>query len=130
MSLTLCRSRIIFNLRLGGTQTRKRIVPSVQREIPPPDEDWLDLDRVAEVEITSEDAAHPIESALLPHRSSGWRAAGPGEQTIRLLFAHPQRLRRIWLEFVEPSAERPQEFVLRYGSILKMLSRHVEVSSN
>ena len=94
---------------------RKRIIPSVQKDTPPPGEDWLDLDRLAQVEITSEDAAHPIESALLPGRSSGWRAAGPGEQTIRLLFAHPQRLRRIWLEFVEPVTERTQEFVLRWS---------------
>ena len=94
---------------------RKRIIPSVQKDTLPPGEDWLDLDRLAEVEITSEDAAHPIESALLPGRSSGWRAAEPGEQTIRLLFAHPQRLRRIWLEFVEPDTERTQEFVLRWS---------------
>ncbi len=94
---------------------RKRIIPSMQKETAPPDEGWLDLDRAAEVEITSEDAAHPIESALLPGRSSGWRATEPGEQTIRLLFAHPQRLRRIWLEFVEPATERTQEFVLRWS---------------
>ena len=61
---------------------------------------WKDL---AEVEITSEDAAHPIESALLPGSTSGWRAAEPGKQTIRLLFANPQRLRRIWLNFEEPA---------------------------
>ncbi len=67
------------------------------------------------MEITSEDEAHPIESALVPHRSSGWRAAGPGEQTIRLVFVHPQRVRRIRLEFVEPNAERTQEFVLRWS---------------
>ena len=94
---------------------RKRIILSVQKETPVTGENWLDLDRLAEVEITSEDAAHPIESALLPGRSSGWRAATPGEQTIRLLFAHPQRLRRILLEFVEPVAERTQEFVLRWS---------------
>lgn len=94
---------------------RKRIIPSVQKDTLPPGEDWLDLDRLAEVEITSEDAAHPIESALLPGQSGGWRAAGSGEQTIRLLFAHPQRLRRIWIEFVEPDTERTQEFVLRWS---------------
>ncbi len=94
---------------------RKRIIPSIQKETAPPDEGWLDLDRVAEVEITSEDEAHPIESALLPHRNSGWRAGEAGEQTIRLLFAHPQRLRRIWLEFVERATERTQEFVLRWS---------------
>jgi len=94
---------------------QKRIIPSVQEGTPQPGGDWLDLDRLAQVEITSEDGAHPIESALLPGRSSGWRATEPGEQTIRLLFAHPQRLRRIWLEFVEPVTERTQEFVLRWS---------------
>jgi len=93
----------------------KRIISSVQGDTPLPVEDWLDLELLALVEITSEDAAHPIESALLPGRNSGWRAAGPGEQIIRLLFAHPQRLRRIWLEFVEPITERTQEFVLRWS---------------
>jgi hypothetical protein len=93
----------------------KRIIPSVPEDTPMPVEDWLDLDFLAQLEITSEDAAHPIESALLPGRSSGWRAAGPGAQTIRLLFAHPQRLRRIWLEFVEPVTERTQEFVMRWS---------------
>ena len=71
------------------------------------------MESLAAVEITSEDAAHPIESALVPTRVSGWRAAEPGKQTIRLLFAHPQRLRRIWLSFVEPHTERTQEYVLR-----------------
>ncbi len=94
---------------------RKRIIPPVQQDTSPPGEDWLDLEHLAEVEITSEDAAHPIESALLPGQGSGWRAGGPGEQTIRLLFTHPQRLRRIWLHFVEPVTERTQEFVLRWS---------------
>jgi len=94
---------------------RKRIITPVQRGASPPDEHWLDLASVAEVEITSEDAAHPIECALLPGRGSGWRAAGPGKQTIRLLFGRPQRLRRIWLNFVEPASERTQEYSLRWS---------------
>ena len=73
------------------------------------------MDALAEVEITSEDADHPIESALLPARSSGWRAAVRGKQTIRFLFAHPQELRRIWLNFVEPLTERTQDYVLRWS---------------
>ena len=71
---------------------RKRIVAPVQQQTASPDQDWLNVEGLAEVEITSEDAAHPIESALLPGLASGWRAAGPGKQTIRLLFARPQRL--------------------------------------
>lgn len=94
---------------------RKRIITPVQQETASLDQDWLNLEGLAEVEITSEDAAHPIESALLPGRASGWRAAGPGKQTIRLRFANPQRLRRIRLNFVEPRAERTQEFVLRWS---------------
>jgi hypothetical protein len=94
---------------------RKRIIPPVQKGTFPTDEEWLDLERLAQVEITSEDAAHPIESALLPDRGTGWRAAAPGEQTIRFLFEHPQRVRRIWLQFVEPVIERTQEFVLRWS---------------
>lgn len=94
---------------------RKRIIPAVQQDSSPPDADWLDLERLAEIEITTEDAAHPIESALLPSSGPGWRAAGPGAQTIRIRFASPQRLRRIWMQFFEPVAERTQEFVLRWS---------------
>lgn len=94
---------------------RKRIIPSAGEGNPPSDEDWLDLEAVAEVEITSEDPEHPVESALLPGGTSGWRASGPGEQTIRLLFTQPQPLHRVWLEFVEPAVERTQEFVLRWS---------------
>ena len=95
---------------------RKRIIAPVQPETRPPDQDWLDVEELVEVEITSEDAAHPIESALLPGGTSGWRAAGPGKQTIRLLFSHPQRLRRIWLNFTEARMERTQEYVLRWSA--------------
>ncbi|HBP89445.1 MAG TPA: hypothetical protein PKK23_09550 [Nitrospirales bacterium] len=93
---------------------RKKIIGHVQ-EGTEPTGDWLNVDELAEVEITSEDAAHPIESALLPGRTTGWRAAGPGKQTIRLLFASPQRLRRIWLNFVETRINRTQEYVLRWS---------------
>ncbi len=93
---------------------RKRIIGHVQQGSEPPG-DWLNVDGLAEVEITSEDAAHPIESALLPGGTTGWCAAGPGKQTIRLLFAAPQKLRRIWLNFVEPRIGRTQEYVLRWS---------------
>ena len=69
-----------------------------------------------DVETTSEDPGHPVESALLPQGGSGWRAAEPGKQTIRLLFTPPQQLRRVWLEFAESTIERTQEYVLRWSS--------------
>jgi hypothetical protein len=93
---------------------RKRIIGHVQQGTAPPG-DWLNVEGLAEVEITSEDAAHPIESALLTGGTPGWRAAGPGKQTIRLLFASPQRLRRIWLNFLETRTGRTQEYVLRWS---------------
>ena len=77
---------------------------------------WLDLERLAAVEVTSEDAAYPVVGALPPghaRRRAGWRAASPGRQTIRLVFDEPRRLRRIWLHFVEAAEARTQEFVLR-----------------
>jgi hypothetical protein len=94
---------------------RKRLIPAGQHDATQPGEGWLDLEHVADVEISSEDADHPIEGALVPGRGSGWRASGPGEQTIRLVFTTPQRLSRIVLEFVEPTAERTQEFELRWS---------------
>ncbi|MDX2506806.1 MAG: carbohydrate-binding protein [Gammaproteobacteria bacterium] len=93
----------------------KRIITPVQQEAAFVDQDWLNIEQLAEVEITSEDADHPIESALLPNQGSGWRAAGPGKQTIRLLFSNPQQLQRIWLNFMETGAERTQEYTLRWS---------------
>jgi hypothetical protein len=93
---------------------RKRVV---SRPLPsvPPDGGWLPLEDLAHVEITSENAAHPIEAALVEGRDAGWRADEPGEQTIRLIFAHPQPIKRIGLSFVEPNAERTQEYVVRWS---------------
>jgi hypothetical protein len=92
----------------------KRIIGHMQKTASS-EQEWLNVEDVAEVEITSEDAAHPIESALLPGGTSGWRASETGTQTIRLLFNHPQRLLRIWMNFVEPQIERTQEYVLRWS---------------
>jgi hypothetical protein len=95
---------------------RKRIIGPGPREIAATEPGWLDLKQLAQVEITSEDVDHPIESALIPGTGSGWRAVQPGEQTIRLLFDEPLRLKRIHLLFQEDGRERTQEFVLRWSS--------------
>ena len=95
---------------------RKRLITPIPEDSPMTDADWLDVAQLAQVEVTSEDAAHPIESALVPGEGSGWRAALPGEQTIRLIFDRPQRLTRIWLLFIEPDTTRTQEFVLRWSA--------------
>jgi len=92
---------------------RKKLITPDRLDKPHPEHDWLDLERLAEVEISSEDAFHPIESALLPDGRGGWRAAVPGKQSIRLLFSTPQRIRWVRLSFVETTVERTQEYVLR-----------------
>jgi len=76
---------------------------------------WLDLENTASVEVTSEDQAFPIESALLGQGKVGWRAAEPGVQTIRVIFDQPQRLKRISLVFVETEAQRTQEFTIKWS---------------
>jgi hypothetical protein len=95
---------------------RKRLISDRTPAPAPATGDWLRLDELAEAEISSEDAAYPIESALLPGRGAGWRAAVPGRQTIRLLFAQPQALHRIRLCFVETAVPRTQEYLLRWSA--------------
>jgi len=94
---------------------RKRIINQIFKNVLPVDQSWIDLQRSAQVELTSEDAAHPIEAALIPGFGSGWRAAQAGEQMIRLLFDAPQKIRRIQLLFHEDQQARTQEFVLQWS---------------
>jgi len=79
-------------------------------------EDWLDLERTATVEVTSEDKDFPIESSLSIEPRQGWRASQPGAQTIRLVFDEPQKIKHISLVFEENEMARTQEFVLRTSS--------------
>ena len=53
---------------------RKRIVNQDPEHIAPVNQGWLDLQSVAQVELTSEDAANPVEAALVPGAGLGWRA--------------------------------------------------------
>jgi len=94
---------------------RKKIItdsPQPDESLPPA---WLNLEQLADVEITSEDPDHPIEAALLPGSDQGWRAEGPGQQTIRLLFRQPQQISHIQLSFLESTVKRTQEYVLRWS---------------
>ena len=94
---------------------RKRIINQTSQNVSPVDHSWLDLQRLAQVEVTSEEAANPIEAALIPSIGSAWRAAQAGEQTIRLLFDESQKVRRIQLLFHEDQHARTQEFALRWS---------------
>ncbi|SRR6266567_5850020 len=81
------------------------------------EEDWLDLERAATVEVTSENKDFPIESSLSVEPGEGWRASEPGSQRIRLVFDKPHELKRISLVFEENEMTRTQEFVLRASSM-------------
>jgi hypothetical protein len=95
---------------------RKSIVsPSAVAQTPISDL-WRDLERIARVEISSEDALFPIEHALGKKVMTGWRAAGTGPQLIRLHFDEPMNIKRLQLHFVDRSAERSQEFAVYAGS--------------
>jgi len=105
---------------------RKRIISRILNT-PEPKREWLDLERIASVEMTSEDETFPIEAALLGRDRRGWRAAESGVQTIRLVFDEPQRVRRVSIVFEENETKRTQEFTLRWspdrGSSFKEIVR-------
>jgi hypothetical protein len=94
---------------------RKRPITPIPQDAPHLEEGWLDLDRAAVVEVTSEERDYPVESALVAGEMRSWRAAESGTQTIRLIFDESQRLTRIALVFEETETERTQEFTLRWS---------------
>jgi hypothetical protein len=94
----------------------KRIIGPDTMDLSSAGERWLNLDTLAQVEVTSEDAAYPVEMGLLPPSKSGWRAAQPGPQTVRLVFDKPQRIKHVQLRFHEDESPRTQQFVLRWSA--------------
>ena len=66
---------------------RKRIIAPPPGTIRSRAEGWLDVERAAIVEITSEDQDYPVESAFVLGEARGWRAAEPGPLS-RLRYNH------------------------------------------
>lgn len=95
---------------------RKRIINPVQQDTLHPERNWLDIEKIALVEVSSEATEYPIEAALLPDKISGWRASDSGKQMIRLIFDYPQQLEWIKLSFEELAVERTQEYTLRWSA--------------
>ncbi|MGZ4996118.1 MAG: carbohydrate-binding protein [Methylobacter sp.] len=93
---------------------RKIMINQAGENIASSDLGYLDLEHLAQVEFTSECPGYPVESALLLTQESGtgWQAASPGEQTIRLVFDQPRTIEQIFLVFEETQQSRTQEFVL------------------
>ncbi len=95
---------------------RKRLITQTAETVRSRVEGWLDVERAAIVEITSEEEDYPVESVFVSEETRGWRAAKPGTQTIRLVFDQPHSLKQISLVFEENETARTQEFVLRWSS--------------
>ena len=104
---------------------RKNLITRIPQNAPLRDQAWMDLDRIASVEVSSEESDYPIESALLLEGQRGWRAANPGTQTIRLIFDEPKMLRRILLVFEDTENSRTQEFVLRWSPDIECSFREI-----
>ena len=93
---------------------RKQIIPkrsgesaSLEGEIP--------IAAVATVQVTSEQADHPIDNAFDESRGPGgsrWVADAPGEQTVTLVFDSPQTIRKIGVEAEELAVSRTQELAV------------------
>jgi hypothetical protein len=97
---------------------RKQIVANPPRgPVPLPGE--IQIADVATVQVTSEDAAHPIDHAFDQSRGPGgtrWVAEAPGEQSVTLLFDRPQTIRKIGIEVEELGVSRTQELALSISS--------------
>jgi hypothetical protein len=105
---------------------RKRVLGSTLLPIDAADgHDWLKLQDLAEVEVTSEADGYPIETAFNFGAGPGWRAASPGIQRIRLVFDQPQSIRRMRLQFNEPDVARTQEFTVRWSGYSDELLKDV-----
>lgn len=97
---------------------RKQIVPRRSSE-PVPFENEISVADVATVQVTSEEADHPIDNAFDHNRGPGgsrWIAAEPGEQTLILLFDRPQTIRKIGLEVEDLAVSRTQELSVSVSS--------------
>ena len=77
---------------------------------------WRDLERLARVEVSSEDELFPVENALVQRATTGWRASRTGPQVIRMFFDEAVAVRRIKVHVVEQMAERTQEFAVYAGA--------------
>lgn len=82
---------------------------------PPTGREWLKLQELAAVEVTSEADGYPIESAFNFGAGPGWRSASRGKQRVRLVFDQPQSIKRMHFQFNEAEVTRTQEFSVRWS---------------
>ncbi len=73
---------------------------------------WLNLEEIAEVEVSSEAPGFSVENVFAQGSGGGWQAQTTGAARITLHFDKPQAITRTLLHFVEDEHERSQEWAL------------------
>jgi hypothetical protein len=97
---------------------RKQIVPKRVGE-PAVLEGEIPIADVATVQVTSEQADHPIDHAFDQRGGPGgsrWIADAPGEQGVTLVFDRPQTIRQVGVEVEELELSRTQELSVSVSS--------------
>ncbi len=74
---------------------------------------WLDLETLAQVEVSSEADGFPVEGVFTPGSSRPWQAAFPGVARLVLRFDAPLLIAQVLLHCVDAEHERTQEWALR-----------------
>src|SRR4030081_3574213 len=77
--------------------------------------EWLKLQDLAEVEVTSEADGYPIETVFNFGAGPGWGRACSGVKRMRLVFDQPQSISHMRLQFNESDVARTQEFTVRWS---------------
>jgi hypothetical protein len=98
---------------------RKQVIPQRSGESASFEGGEIAIADVATVQVTSEQADHPIDNVFDHSRGPGgsrWVADGPGEQTVILVFDSPQTIRKIGVEVEELAVSRTQELTMSVSS--------------
>jgi len=109
----------------GGKLMRKRITNQGAGVRHFSNRQWLNVEHLAQVESNFRGRGNPNRVSIDTRCWTSWRAEEPGQQTVRLLFDEPQRVRHIRLLFQEDERQRTQEFVLRWSSRRRSVLREI-----
>lgn len=92
---------------------RKKVIGAAAEAGSTQEGNWLDLETIAEVEVSSEASGFPVEAALVSGSEKGWQAAALGEARIQLRFDTPIHIAQVLLHCTDSEHERSQEWSLR-----------------
>ena len=115
---------------------RKRIMNQDAGSVSSPNQQWLNVEHLAQVEVSSEDAAHPVEPALIPGAGPGWRcpawAADHSTSSARVrdfsatVLKHHHNLHTC----VEPRWSRREHLIVRFMNQTLYLHRYYKEGLN